>query len=738
MEFKEYLSIIRRRWLLFIPIFLLIVGAHLIWINYGRTTRFRATSKVLIEVRRDLALPANNLLPVGLHRISFNTKEATLTDYPVLRRAAELCLGRVEFRSAEFQGEHLRSQVEQGVRQMVATYGNSEDGIDKLILELQAGVRVKHLTSLQIIEISMQGQDSLNTLLMSWAMAEGAFQYHSERAQHDVKLVLTAADKRMAETQFELEAAHDELRVAQQDMGITNFQEKWRMINENLFRIDRENDQLVSKARKNDKIIEHRLQKQSFDDRNDLISRVELKNEGAAGEIRRRLFTAKLEYDAKISVLTPKHPDAIEARARVASLEKSMAKEQDNVLAAKYRAYSRETNDTIKDNAMINLELEVLAERKKRLDQDLYELNRMRQEFVPKEQRYEQARERLVSLGELRKHAEWLSEGELGTVKVYDPAVMVNEVVSGGKGLGPLSLTLLMAFIFSLGVVYIVEYVDTRVKNEHDIRRHLNLPLLGVIPKESSSSCLLTDAPPQSEVAEKFNTAATLIQSISRDLNLRSLMVCSAIAREGKTTVSINLAVALARKGARVVLVDGDLRISQVHNLLRLPNHVGLSTALDPRVDPAQIIEGVMTDNDMTGGPSSALSKVQHTQIPNLDVLTSGPPTADPVTLLDSSRLARLVGELKQTYEYVIFDTPPINKVGDALTISSVMDGCVFVVGSGQAEQQDVSWAKHLLHNVQANILGVFLNKYSKQKSSEYYYYYYDNDRKRKKVRSRV
>ena len=84
----------------------------------------------------------------------------------------------------------------------------------------------------------------------------------------------------------------------------------------------------------------------------------------------------------------------------------------------------------------------------------------------------------------------------------------------------------------------------------------------------------------------------------------------------------------------------------------------------------------------------------------------------------------------------MIFDTPPINKVGDALTISSVMDGCVFVVGCGQAEQHDVTWAKHLLANVQANVLGVFLNKFSKQRGSEYYYYY-DNDRKRKRVRSR-
>ena len=270
------------------------------------------------------------------------------------------------------------------------------------------------------------------------------------------------------------------------------------------------------------------------------------------------------------------------------------------------------------------------------------------------------------------------------------------------------------------------------MKSEHDIRRYLNLPLLGIIPKETGPSRVLTDAPPQSEISEKFNTAATLIMSASRELNLRSLMVCSAIAREGKTTVSVNLAVALARKGAKVVLIDGDLRLSQVHNLLGVSNHVGLSNVLDGKVSTERMIEGVMSDEDFHGRQTSALSVVQRSHVPNLDVIASGPATTDPVQLLESGRLSKVIAELKQQYDFVIFDTPPINKVGDALTISSCVDGSVFVVGSGQAEQQDVAWAKHLLSNVQANVLGVFLNKFSKQRGGEYYYYYSDSKRRRR------
>ena len=146
-----------------------------------------------------------------------------------------------------------------------------------------------------------------------------------------------------------------------------------------------------------------------------------------------------------------------------------------------------------------------------------------------------------------------------------------------------------------------------------------------------------------------------------------------------------------------------------------------------------------MTDDDIDGRSTvSPLSVVQRTSVDNLDVIPSGPAVADPVVLLEPTRLTAMVTELKQAYDFVIFDTPPINKVGDALTISSAVDGSVFVVGAGQAEQHEVTWAKHLLTNVQSNVLGVFLNKFSKQKGGEYYYYYYANDSKRKRIKSRA
>ena len=130
---------------------------------------------------------------------------------------------------------------------------------------------------------------------------------------------------------------------------------------------------------------------------------------------------------------------------------------------------------------------------------------------------------------------------------------------------------------------------------------------------------------------------------------------------------------------------------------------------------------------------------LEATSVENLSVLTSGPVSESPIQLLESDRMPRLIKELTISADFVIFDTPPINKVGDALTIAGLVDGCIFVVGSGMCEQHEVAWAKHLLANVQANVLGVFLNRYARRRGGDAYYYYYrSGSEARKRVKARV
>ena len=736
MEFKEYLAIIRRRWLLFFPIFLLIIGAHMMWVSFLQQDRFDATSRVVIGSEDVVQVSGIESFPSSPWKgLSRRTKEATLGDYPVIRCAAEIARGDRPFLSSQFLEETMVERVREGVEHVRTNYSESEEDLERLIGDIQESLSLKALSDSQIVELSCEGENDLTPLIFSWSVAEAASQFHTEKSQENVQRYLTELHLRIITSEEEFRAAQNQLSTAQKETGIANLTDKQRVILDAIYRLEEQDSRLQANLRKNDRMIQYRLQNQTFGNRSGSVDTPSTKESPELAKIRSRLIDARITLDSKLGSLSPQNPEVITAQAVVSGLESLLQETQNRDLVEQFDEFAHETNDLIEKNTLYTLERQVLSERIGELNDSLLELNVQRQDIAPLQFAYEETRKRLEDLRTTEKKAQWIAAGQLGTVMVHDPAITARPIGRGGLGAGPLTLSMLMAFIFALGVVYVVEYVDTRVKSEDDIRRYLNLPLLGIIPKEAGPGRVLTDAPLQSEISEKFNTAATLIMSASRELNLRSLMVCSAIAREGKTTVSVNLAIALARKGARVVLIDGDLRLSQVHNLLGCSNHVGLANALDGQIDSQRIIEGVMTDDDFRGRTASALSVVQRSHVPNLDVIASGPPTSDPVQLLESGRLSKVIAELKQQYDFVIFDTPPINKVGDALTISSCVDGSIFVVGSGQTEQQDVSWAKHLLSNVQANVLGVFLNKFSKQRGGEYYYYYSDN-RRRKRSRN--
>lgn len=269
-------------------------------------------------------------------------------------------------------------------------------------------------------------------------------------------------------------------------------------------------------------------------------------------------------------------------------------------------------------------------------------------------------------------------------------------------------LTVVVGLIVSIFVVYILEYMDTSIKTEHDVRRHMNLPVLSMIGK-ANKEVILTELPSKDPFAEHFNTAATLVRSAAQDLGLRSFLVTSTVPQEGKTTICVDLAIALARKGLDVIIVDGDLRIPTIHEVLDVANTNGLSNILEGR-----------TGSDDFGDIEKSLLP---TTIDNLRVLPSGPIPADPINLLESARMKALIEELKDKCDYLILDTPPIYNVGDTLTMASLVDATLFVVGAERVEQEQVTWAKHLLSNVNANILGVFLNMVRVPGKSYYYYY---------------
>jgi capsular exopolysaccharide synthesis family protein len=200
------------------------------------------------------------------------------------------------------------------------------------------------------------------------------------------------------------------------------------------------------------------------------------------------------------------------------------------------------------------------------------------------------------------------------------------------------------------------------------------------------------------------------------DKPLKSIVVTSATPGEGKTTTVVNLAVAFAQTGARVCLVDADLRRPRVAKSLGIPNWSGLTTALVNKESPAGYFQSTME--------------------PGLSALTSGPIPPNPAELLGSSRMTTLLAELEERFDIVLVDSPPVLAVTDAAVLAPKVGGVVLVTRAGVVGRHQALRAKEALEAVKANVLGVVLSAVTAEGRDGYYYYYYqsgDTDRAARK-----
>ena len=218
---------------------------------------------------------------------------------------------------------------------------------------------------------------------------------------------------------------------------------------------------------------------------------------------------------------------------------------------------------------------------------------------------------------------------------------------------------------------------------------------------------------PKSPISESYRGIRTSIEFSNLDKEMKVINVTSSMQSEGKSTVIANLAVSFANLEKKVLLLEGDLRNPSVHRMFNISNINGLTDIL-------------LKDK--------AFAECVHcTEVKNLHVLTCGAMPPNPSEILSSKKMKDFINELREYYDYIFIDAPPIGIVTDAGIISTYSDGCVFVVGSKQCDIEMAKIAKKRLEDVGANIIGAVLNKFEAEGSGyNYYNYYYQHESGRK------
>ena len=300
----------------------------------------------------------------------------------------------------------------------------------------------------------------------------------------------------------------------------------------------------------------------------------------------------------------------------------------------------------------------------------------------------------------------------MGNARVIE-AALVPEKISLKKPAIILFLGLMLATLCSGATIITLEVRDKYIKTVKETKEMFSYTFLGAIPyfrnKASSrgrETELIPELPikdaPRSSISEAYRMLQANLKFLSSDKQLQVITVTSSVPGEGKSTVSANLAIAKAELGHRVLLVDGDMRRPMQHHIWGLTNAEGLSDAIVGQVELNAAVKKVM---------------------PNLDVLTAGVIPPNPLALLDSKRMASLIAD-SQTYDFVIFDAPPLVVAADALTLGKMTDGVLLVARPGVVDSGSAATAKDSLERSEQNVLGLVVNGVIPENESDSYFYF--------------
>jgi capsular exopolysaccharide synthesis family protein len=317
-------------------------------------------------------------------------------------------------------------------------------------------------------------------------------------------------------------------------------------------------------------------------------------------------------------------------------------------------------------------------------------------------------------------------KSQFGYVDVIDPAVVPVKPV-GPKVLLNLILGFFLGLGLGCGIVFVQASIDLRVRTPEDLKRHGFVPLSSISQMDSEikkikldvktqkAPCLLdphliTFYRPMAPIAESYRHLRTNIQFLQTDTQVRCFVVTSANPGEGKTTTVCNLAISLAQAEKKVLLVNADLRRSMVQHLFGVKNEKGLT--------------------DFLLGSVGLVEVLQRQVLPNLDIINSGAVPHNPSEILGSKKMKEFIRLMKEKYDIILFDTPPLLAVTDAAALATETDGVLIVASAGMTKVPELKSVTEFLLSIGVNILGVVLNNFDihnayNRYSSGYVYGYY-------------
>lgn len=302
---------------------------------------------------------------------------------------------------------------------------------------------------------------------------------------------------------------------------------------------------------------------------------------------------------------------------------------------------------------------------------------------------------------------------KIDNVTIIDRAEDAKFPVSPNKKVN-IALGVIIGLVIGVGISLALDFFDNKVRYPEDLKKRYEYPIIGAIPligndedeknfAMEGNKYILDET---SKIFEPYRATRTNVMFASVDNPYKTILITSSVPGEGKTSCSANLATAFARAGQKTIIVDVDLRKPRVHKAFKLNTVKGLTSVLAADIEIERVIKSNVIDN--------------------LDVLPAGIRPPNPAELLGSKAMANLLEKLRENYDIVILDSPPVGVFTDAATIAGKVDGAIYVVSSGVAGYTELNRGIESLKNVGANLIGFVMTRVDTDaKGREYYNYKY-------------
>ncbi len=588
---------------------------------------------------------------------------------------------------------------------------------DETMLSIFRGsLGVTAIPNSRIVEIRFISPDPELAAKVANTLAQSYIEHNFKTKFESTMQTSEWLSRQLADLQLKVETTQEKLVRYQQEHGIVGVDEKQNIITAKL---DELNKELTSAEA--DRIQKEARFRLASSGEPDLVARTETNN--LLDKLRSHEADLRTQYSQATTQFGANYPKVMELRNQITQVEGAIKDEVRKIAArieTDYRA-------ALQRESMLRDALEKQKTVANKLNENAIQYNILKRDVETSRNLYEGLLQKL-------KEASVSAGLRSSNVRVVDVA-RVPIAPSEPNIPRNILLGLLMGLAGGVALAFVREFLDNTVRTPEQVEVIAALPSLGIIPMGLMASTeangrkgrrlsltsgngkdkengqpgrveLISHVQPKSELAESYRALRTSILLSSLGSPPKVILVTSALPQEGKTTTSINSAVVLAQKGARVLLVDADMRRPSIHRALGLRSRSGLS-------------------NLLTGSDLVEHLIVPSPQVPNLFVLPAGPPPPQPAELLGSALMQKYLLEWRQQFDHIVIDTPPTVSVTDAVLLSVQADAVILVIRSGQTTKEALRRARDLLLQVNARVMGVVVNAVDLRSAGSYYYYYY-------------